>query len=175
MGSLSCTCEETRWFPEVMPASKWSQQKHQVKPVVQQDKWWHSARHVRLYTIHPVICHVWVLVCHTEHRKQSKDNIQNPMGQIQMTKTTYWTQRYRRCLPSETWQSVQRHTKHLQLADDVLVDGKAEAPHDRSIINLFKNSRANNITINHDRFVFESKDLTFFNGNLTPQGYKVDP
>ena len=37
MGQLNCFCEETRWFPEVMPGSKGYQQRHQVKPEVQQD------------------------------------------------------------------------------------------------------------------------------------------
>ena len=57
----------------------------------------------------------------------------------------------------------------------MLIDGIAEAPNDKSIITLLETVRANNITINCDTVVFKSKDLKFFGGNITPQGYKVDP
>ena len=57
----------------------------------------------------------------------------------------------------------------------MLVDGKAEVPHDKSIIILLETTRANNITFNGDKFVFKSKDLKFFSRNLPPVGYKVGP
>ena len=58
-------------------------------------------------------------------------------------------------------------------AEDVLVDGKAEVQCDKSI-DLLEIARANNITFTCDKFVFKSKDLKFFGGNMTPEGYKVD-
>ena len=61
------------------------------------------------------------------------------------------------------------------IADDVPVDGKADIPHDKSIIILLETAGANNITFTHDKFVFKSKDLKFFCGNQTPEGYKVYP
>ena len=61
------------------------------------------------------------------------------------------------------------------IADDGLVDGKAEVPHDKSIITLLETARANNIIFNHDKFVFKSKDLKFFGGNLTQRDTRVTP
>ena len=60
------------------------------------------------------------------------------------------------------------------IADNVLVEEKAEAPLDKSIITLLEIARARNITFNCDKFVFNSKDLKFLSGNLTPEEYKVD-
>ena len=37
IGQLSYFYEETRWFPELLSGSRGSQQKHQVKPGIQQD------------------------------------------------------------------------------------------------------------------------------------------
>ena len=61
------------------------------------------------------------------------------------------------------------------IADDVLVERKAEVPLDKSIITLLETARGNNTTLNHKKLVFKSKDLKFFGGNLTPEAYKVDP
>ena len=62
-----------------------------------------------------------------------------------------------------------------RFADDVLFDGKAEVSHDKGIITQLETARGNNITFNCDKFVLKSKDLKFFGGNLTPEGYMVDP
>ena len=59
-------------------------------------------------------------------------------------------------------------------ADEVVVGGKAEGTHDKSIITLLETARANNITFNCYKFVFKSKDLKLFDGNLTPEEYKGD-
>ena len=56
------------------------------------------------------------------------------------------------------------------IADDVLVDGQAKVPHDKSIIILLETARATNITFNHDKFVFTSKDLKFFGGKPDARG-----
>ena len=61
------------------------------------------------------------------------------------------------------------------IANDVLVDGKVEVPHDQSIMTLPEAAIVSNITFNHDKFVFKTKDLRFFDWHLTPKGYKVDP
>ena len=58
------------------------------------------------------------------------------------------------------------------IADDLLVEGIVGVPHDKSITTLLELARANNITF---KFVFKSKDLKFFDGNLIPEGYKIDP
>ena len=52
------------------------------------------------------------------------------------------------------------------ISDAVLVDGKAEVPHDKSTITLLETARANNITFNCDML---------FDGNMAPERYKVDP
>ena len=60
-------------------------------------------------------------------------------------------------------------------ADGELVDGKGEVTHDKNIIILLGTPRANNITFNCDKFVFKSKDLKFFGGNLTLEWYNSNP
>ena len=58
---LNCSCKDTRWFPEVMPGSKGSQQEQQKNLVIQQDNWWHSTSSARLHTPHPARFQAWVL------------------------------------------------------------------------------------------------------------------
>ena len=61
------------------------------------------------------------------------------------------------------------------IADVVLVDGKAEVTHEKSIITLLETARVNDITFICENLVSKSKCLRFFCRNLIPQGYKVDP
>ena len=61
------------------------------------------------------------------------------------------------------------------IADDVLVDGKSEVPLDKSIITQVETAKANNITFNCGKFVFKSKNLGFFGGNLTSEGCNIYP
>ena len=61
------------------------------------------------------------------------------------------------------------------IADYILIHGPAKVPHDISIISLLETERANNININTNRFVFKPQDYKLFLGNLTPNGYNIDP
>ena len=53
--------------------------------------------------------------------------------------------------------------------------GNEEVTHDATVITLLETARANNITFNVNKFVFKSQDCTFFGGNPTPSGAKMDP
>ena len=61
------------------------------------------------------------------------------------------------------------------IADDVLSHGKTATAHDAAVITLLETARANNLTFNAKKFVFRSQDCPFFGGNLTSDGFKVDP
>ena len=124
-----------------------------------------------MHTLHPARCDVGILACHTGQRKQPNDNIQHPIGQIQMAMTTISTN----VLQERCDRVLKRHPKCSQHADDVLVVGKAEVPHDKCIITLLETARANKITYNCDKFIVKSKDVKFFGGNHSPEEYKVDP
>ena len=155
-----------------MKGSKRLQQKHWVKPVAKQDNWWHSSRSARLHTLHPDRCKVWILACHTGQRKQPNDNIQQPMGQIQMAMTTVWTQSGRRCLLREMAEYSEAFQMSTTLQMMCWLMEKLKFPVTK--VSSVETARANNITFNSDKFVFKSNDLKFF-GNLTWEGYKVDP
>ena len=58
---------------------------------------------------------------------------------------------------------------------DVLCHGNAEILHAAAVTTLLETTRANNLTFNAKKFVFKSQDCPFFDGNLTPQGYMIDP
>ena len=47
-------------------------------------------------------CHVWILACHAWSSEQSTHHVQHTMGQIQMVKTTLWTQNSIRCISRKT-------------------------------------------------------------------------
>ena len=57
----------------------------------------------------------------------------------------------------------------------MLVGRKADVLHDKSIVTLLETARAHNIIFSLDTLVLKSNDLTFFVGNLTPEGFMVDP
>ncbi|PFX34396.1 Retrovirus-related Pol polyprotein from transposon 17.6 [Stylophora pistillata] len=61
------------------------------------------------------------------------------------------------------------------IVDDILCRGNEETTHDVAVITLLETARVNNLTFNANKFVFKSQDCTFFGGNLTPAGYKMDP
>ena len=92
-----------------------------------------------------------------------------------MATTTIWTQSGRDVFKEKIDRVLRGIPNIHNIADNVLVDRKAEVHHDKSIITLLKTARASNLNFNHDKFVFKSKDLKVFGGNLTPEGYKVDP
>ena len=85
-----------------------------------------------------------------------------------MDTTTIWTQNGVDVFQERTDRILRGIPNGHIIAGHVLVDGKAEVPHDKSIITLLEIARAHNITFNHDKFVFESKYFKFFGGNLTP-------
>ena len=52
--------------------------------------------------------------------------------------------------------------------------GKVEHPPDTTVIKLLDTAWAN-ISSNTEKFVFKSQDCKVFGGNLTSEGYKLDP
>ena len=52
---------------------------------------------------------------------------------------------------------------------------KAAVQHDMAVITVLETARANHLFFNPNKFAFRSRDCSFFEGNLTPQGYKADP
>ena len=61
------------------------------------------------------------------------------------------------------------------IADDVLCHGKTAIQHNATVSTLLETARANHLVFNPKKFVFRSRDCSFFGGNLTPEGYKADP
>ena len=171
-------------FPLVTPGSKGSKQKLQVNLVVQQDNWWHFTSPTRPHTLHPSWCQVWTLASHTGHRKQPNDIIHHPRGKFKWLLLPFGLK-----VPGYVfWERFDRVLRGIPniyiIADYVLVNGKAEVPHEKSIITLLETARANNITLNCSPetffgchsiiFVFKLKALMFFVGNLTWERCKGD-
>lgn len=65
----------------------------------------------------------------------------------------------------------------VEIVDDIPCHGNEETTHDASVITLLETARANNhhLSLNQNKFVFNSQDCAFFGGHLTPTGYKIDP
>ena len=56
------------------------------------------------------------------------------------------------------------------IADDILCHGNKETTQDTAVITLLETVRANNLTFNPNKFVFNSQNCAFFGGHLTPVG-----
>ena len=117
------------------------------------------------------------MACQTGQSKWPNENIQHAVGKFRWLQLPFRLKVAGDVLQErlDRGQSNQRHLNVHSIADDALIDGKAEISHDKSIITLLENARANSIIFNGDKFFFKSKDLKFVGGNLIPEGYKVDP
>ena len=62
------------------------------------------------------------------------------------------------------------------ITEDILGHGNAEISYDSPVINLLERAWANNLAFNAQRFALKnSRDCSFLGGNITMEGYNIDP
>ena len=61
------------------------------------------------------------------------------------------------------------------IADDIIIHGKNLVEHDKNLENFFNRCRENNISLNKDKLVLRTDNVTFMGHVVTKDGLKTDP